>query len=73
MYLPLFRISEKNEKHGPCRMTGKAVFGHNIFSDLEPEEFQNKYLTGYRGPQVHDHEAKVFRMGQSSSRGITRR
>jgi len=54
-------------------MTGKAVFGHNIFSDLEPEEFQNKYLTGYRGPQVHDHEAKVFRMGQSSSRGITRR
>lgn len=37
-------------------MTGKAVFGHNLFSDLNPEEFQDKFLTGYRGPQVRDHE-----------------
>lgn len=47
-------IAEKNEKHGPCRMTGKAVFGHNLFSDLDPEEFQSKFLTGYRGPRHHD-------------------
>ena len=20
--------------HGPCKLTGKPVFGHNIFSDL---------------------------------------
>jgi hypothetical protein len=32
-------------------MTGKAVFGHNLFSDLDPEEFQSKFLTGYRGPR----------------------
>lgn len=36
-------------------MTGKAVFGHNLFSDLDPEEFQSKFLTGYRGPRHHDH------------------
>ncbi|KAL7540592.1 hypothetical protein ACHAXR_010233 [Thalassiosira sp. AJA248-18] len=51
------RISEKNQKHGPCRMTGKAVFGHNLFSDLEPEEFQGKFLTGYKGPRG-DHNKK---------------
>lgn len=32
-------------------MTGKAVFGHNLFSDLAPEEFQSRFLTGYRGPR----------------------
>ncbi|KAL7545979.1 hypothetical protein ACHAWF_009329 [Thalassiosira exigua] len=46
------RIKEKNQRHGPCRMTGKAVFGHNKFSDLEPEEFQARFLTGYRGPRA---------------------
>jgi len=51
-----FRIKQKNEKHGPCRMTGKAVFGHNLFSDLDPGEFQSKFLTGYRGPRHHDHQ-----------------
>lgn len=35
-------------------MTGKAVFGHNLFSDLDPEEFQSKFLTGYRGPRHHN-------------------
>ena len=49
-------IKEKNEKHGPCRMTGNAVFGHNLFSDLEPEEFQSKFLSGYRGPRHTDHD-----------------
>jgi len=52
------RIKEKNQKHGPCRMTGKAVFGHNLFSDLDPEEFQSKFLTGYRGPRHHDGDHK---------------
>eukprot|EP00579_Thalassiosira_antarctica_P009558 CAMPEP_0201910366 /NCGR_PEP_ID=MMETSP0903-20130614/1764_1 /ASSEMBLY_ACC=CAM_ASM_000552 /TAXON_ID=420261 /ORGANISM="Thalassiosira antarctica, Strain CCMP982" /LENGTH=1191 /DNA_ID=CAMNT_0048444987 /DNA_START=94 /DNA_END=3669 /DNA_ORIENTATION=- len=50
------RLEEKNQKHGPCRMTGKAVFGHNMFSDLDPEEFQSRFLTGYRGPRgAHEH------------------
>ena len=35
-------------------MTGKAVFGHNIFSDLDPGEFEERFLTGYRGPRAHD-------------------
>ena len=51
------RIKEKNLKHGPCRLTGNSVFGHNLFSDLEPEEFQSKFLTGYKGPR-HDHHSK---------------
>jgi len=51
------RIKEKNLKHGPCRLSGKSVFGHNLFSDLEPEEFQSKFLTGYKGPR-HDHHKK---------------
>ena len=76
-------ITEKNQKHGPCRMTGKAVFGHNIFSDLDPEEFQERFLTGYRGPRVHHigrategkrathshvRDAAVFRIGMSKGR-----
>lgn len=30
------------------------MFGHNIFSDLDPEEFQQQFLTGYRGPRTHE-------------------
>ena len=44
-------IAEKNKNHGSCRMTGKAVFGHNLFSDMDPIEFQSKFLTGYHGPR----------------------
>ncbi|KAL9187065.1 hypothetical protein ACHAXT_010785 [Thalassiosira profunda] len=52
------RIRKKNEQHGPCKMTGKPVFGHNLFSDLDPEEFQGRFLTGYKGPKVHEHRTK---------------
>lgn len=45
---------EKNEKHGPCKLTGKAVFGKNILSDLTQEEFQSKFLTGYKGPHTNE-------------------
>lgn len=71
-----FRISDKNKKHGPCQMTGKAVFGHNMFSDLEPEEFQERFLTGYRGPRVHDHDETPIPSNAhqaSRPRGVTRR
>ena len=47
------RIQEKNERHGPCKLTKQPVFGHNHYSDLTPEEFQSQFLTGYTGPK-HD-------------------
>ena len=53
-----FRTEEKNERHGPCKLTNAPVFGSNVFKDLSPEEFQSRYLTGYKGPktdQLHHH------------------
>jgi hypothetical protein len=41
------RTLEKNERHGPCRLTEQPVFGSNRFQDLTDEEFQSSYLTGY--------------------------
>ncbi|KAL7495439.1 hypothetical protein ACHAWT_003910 [Skeletonema menzelii] len=52
------RIQKKNRIHGPCRLTGKEVFGHGPFSDLTPVEFREKYLTGYHGPTSHKKHAK---------------
>ncbi len=43
------RTAEKNAKHGPCTLTKQHVFGSNQFKDLAPEEFQSKFLTGYKG------------------------
>ena len=60
-------IAANNEKHGPCRMTGRSVFAHNLFSDLDPEEFQSKFLTGYRGPR-HDEEYDDVRSAKARSR-----
>jgi hypothetical protein len=40
-------IDEKNRRHGPCKLTGQAVFGSNHFQDLSDEEFYQKHLTGY--------------------------
>lgn len=40
-------IDEKNRLHGPCKLTGQAVFGSNHFQDLTDEEFYQKHLTGY--------------------------
>ena len=46
-------IKEKNKKHGPCRMTGNAVFGHSLFSDIEPIEFQSIFSTGIMDSVTH--------------------
>ena len=46
------RTNEKNERHGPCRMTKQPVFGDNAFKDLTKDEFRQKYLTGYTGPHT---------------------
>jgi Cathepsin propeptide inhibitor domain (I29) len=46
------RTQEKNDRHGPCQMTGKAVFGSNHFKDLTQEEFMAQHLTGYTGPRT---------------------
>ncbi len=48
------RTMEKNEQHGPCKLTGKKVFGSNHFKDLTHEEFKAKYLTGYAGPKTDE-------------------
>lgn len=59
------RIQMKNRMHGPCRMTGKAVFGHGPFSDLSPDEFREKYLTGYHGPKFHKKNTKSAQASQT--------
>jgi hypothetical protein len=52
-------------------MTGRNVFAHNLFSDLDPEEFQSKFLTGYRGPR-HDEEYVDVRSADARSRSNAR-
>jgi len=52
------RTIEKNKRHGPCKQTGKQVFGSNHFKDLTPEEFQGRFLTGYRPPADHIEKEK---------------
>jgi hypothetical protein len=44
------RTMEKNERHGPCKLTGQPVFGSNALKDLTREEFKAQYLMGYTGP-----------------------
>jgi hypothetical protein len=34
-------------------MTGKAVFGHNLFSDMDPIEFQSIFSTGIMDSVTH--------------------
>ena len=46
-------IQKKNERHGPCKLTGQPIFGSNHFQDLTDEEFQEQFLTGYTAV-VHD-------------------
>ena len=41
------RSIEKNERHGPCTMTGQQVFGSNMLQDLTTDEFKSQYLNGY--------------------------
>ena len=53
---------EKNERHGPCKMTKEPVFGSNMFKDLTTQEFQSRYLTGYKGPktdELHHHHQRI--------------
>ncbi|KAG7364502.1 cysteine proteinase [Nitzschia inconspicua] len=56
------RTIEKNEKHGPCSLTKQHVFGSNHFQDLAPEEFQAKYLTGYKGAHTDELERRNLEM-----------
>jgi len=56
-----FRTIEKNARHGPCQLTGKAVFGSNHFKDLSQEEFKSKYLTGYTGPHTDQMKRRKLR------------
>ena len=53
-------------------MTGKAVFGHNLFSDLDPKEFQSKFLTGYRGPRHSSSSISVVGNGTVDAAAVLR-
>lgn len=57
------KTAEKNDRHGPCTMTRKPVFGSNGFKDLTSQEFQAQYLTGYKGKPI-DQEQKAFKNHQ---------
>jgi hypothetical protein len=48
------RTIEKNEIHGPCRLTKQPVFGTNHFKDLSPDEVKAKFLTGYNPPRQEE-------------------
>ena len=67
------RTIEKNERHGPCKMTKQPVFGSNHFKDLTTEEFQNQYLTGYKGPrtdQLPKRHRKTMQQAQNGMNGM---
>lgn len=49
------RTLQKNQQHGPCKLTGKPVFGSNHFKDLTPEEFQDLYLNSKK-PRPREEE-----------------
>lgn len=59
------RAERKNERHGPCNLTGQTVFGVNGLSDLTSKEFKEQYLTGYTGPKAD----KEPRLGSSGVLG----
>lgn len=59
------RTLEKNERHGPCKMTKQPVFGSNMFKDLSPQEFKDTYLTGYKGPKTDEMHSKVINSEQN--------
>lgn len=44
------RIMEKNDRHGPCRLTKEPVFGSNHFQDLTKEEFEDQFLNAKHVP-----------------------
>lgn len=63
------RTIELNERHGPCPLTGKKVFGDNHLKDLTRDEFKAKYLTGYTGPRAeHVPKEKLIRTDQAMAR-----
>ena len=46
------RTAAKNDKHGPCPLMERPVFGNsNHFQDLTQEEFREQYLNAQRHPR----------------------
>jgi hypothetical protein len=46
------RTMDKNELHGPCKLTQQPVFGANHFTDLTHDEFKSQFLSKSRGLTV---------------------
>lgn len=49
---------EKNERHGPCKLTKQPVFGSNHFKDLSHDEFKSKFLSKNTGPMADQLDAR---------------
>ncbi|GKY95419.1 hypothetical protein MPSEU_000503400 [Mayamaea pseudoterrestris] len=58
------RTAAKNERHGPCQLTGQPVFGVTSFSDLTSEEFKAQYLNAYNVTRKLHDDRPVPVMGQ---------
>jgi hypothetical protein len=52
------RTIEKNERHGPCKLTKQPVFGSNHFKDLSPDEFKSQILSKNTGPTADQLDAR---------------
>jgi len=59
-----YRTAEKNKRHGPSKHLGMQVFGDNHLKDLTKEEFRQKYLTGYKGPRLHQNSNSSVEKGR---------
>jgi hypothetical protein len=52
------RTIEKNERHGPCKLTKQPVFGSNHFKDLSHDEFKSQFLSKNTGPTADQLDAR---------------
>lgn len=59
------RTMEKNERHGPCRLTKQPVFGDNHLKDLTEQEFRDRFLN------AHHSERKPMERGLAETPPVT--
>ena len=58
------RTRAKNEKHGPCPLMQRPVFGNgNHFQDLTQDEFRSQYLNAQRKPRKLDSPRNAGTLG----------
>ncbi|KAL7579844.1 hypothetical protein ACA910_004857 [Epithemia clementina (nom. ined.)] len=57
------RIMEKNDRHGPCKLTNQKVFGSNHFQDLTKQEFEDQFLNAKHIPLAKKLKKPKFASG----------